>query len=300
MKVCLALWAVLLACLLPPAACAGENTNSLAVGSAAKIKGVVNIPVNPVADFNWKTREQVLDMRRANINKFPKLLAAPYKPYPPIWAAVEDNRPWWGTAGSGVWGAGRRSIEGPAEESRYILNPFLLVGVNPNTLQIWDGSKIKKEDLSNPSFPYFWYPESITINPEKSFGTAIYNITKYQKDIKAVGALKVPDIFPTRFSLVAYNARDFGYSYVWLNQTRSINVTNDNHSPEPVFIRQMLHCGGTCRYDVQGCNNMSPFTREIDRLRFSTLPARAVVYLWKEPPTSLKAKPDFIFVMDFK
>ncbi|MBY0546500.1 MAG: hypothetical protein K2W95_04370 [Candidatus Obscuribacterales bacterium] len=300
MKVWSVLWAVLLASLSPLTAYAGDNPNSLAVGNASKVKGALNIPINPVAEFNWKTREQVMDMRRDKINKFPQLISSPYKPYPPIWAAVEDKRPWWGTSGSCVWGAGPRSIEGPAEESRYILNPFLLVGVNPSTLQIWDPSKLKKADLSNPNFPYFWYPESLTFLPGKSYATAIYNITKFQKDIAATGALKNQGEYCNRFSLVAYNARDFGYNYIWLNQGRSINVTNDNHAPEPVFIRQMLHCGGTCRYDANGCNNMSPFTKEIDRLRFSSLPARAVVYLWREEPPTLKTKPDFMFVIDFK
>lgn len=299
MKVCSVLWAVLLASLAPLKAYAGDNPNSLAVGNAAKVKGVVKVPINPVAEFNWKSREQVLDMRRDKLNKFPQLISSPYKPYPPIWAAVEDKRPWWGTVGSCVWGAGPRSIEGPAEESRYILNPFLLVGVNPSTLQIWNPDKLKKEDFNNPNFPFFWYPESLTWIPEKSYATATYNITKFQKDIAGTGALRNQGEYCNRFSLVAYNARDFGYSYIWLNLGRSINVTNDNHSPEPVFIRQMLHCGGTCRYDG-GCNNMSPFTKEIDRLRLSALPARAVVYLWREEPTTLKTKPDFMFVMDFK
>lgn len=300
MKLLLVLFAMCMALFCPRAAVAGDNPNALAVGKAAKARGSLNIPINPVDDFNWKTREQVLDMRRKQLNKFPQLLAAPYKPYPPIWAAVEDKRPWWGTAGSGVWGPGPRSIEGPAEESRFVLNPFMLVGVNPNTLQIWDGSKLKKEDLVNPSFPFFWLPESLVYNADQSFATVTYNITKYQESIKKPGALKFNDVFPNRFSLVAYNARDFGYNYIWLNQSRSINVQNDNRSGDPVMIRQMLHCGGTCRYDLQGCNNMSPFMKEIDRLRFSSLPARAVVYLWREEPSTVSVKPDFIFVIDFK
>lgn len=277
---------------------AQENPNALAVGKYAKVRTPVTIEVNPVAELNWKTRAEVLEMRRKEIQKHPQLLLTPYVPYPPIWSAVEDKRPWWGTAGSALWGAGDRSIEGPAEESRFILNPFMLVGANPGTLNMWQTSLIKKEQIDSPDFPYFWYPSSIRFDAAKGFATAVFPMRKYVQQIRSVGALKHPDITPNQFSLVAYNARDFGYNYIWLNEARSVNVTNDNRYTEPTSIRQMLHCGGTCKY-TGGCNNMSPFMKEIDRCRFTALPARVCVYLWKKEPATVEAEPDFIFLLDF-
>ncbi len=278
---------------------AGDNPNALAVGKSAKIQTPVDIQTNPVANFNWKTREEVLNMRKKEIYKYPQLLLNTYTPYPPIWGAVEDNRPWWGTTGTCIWGEGQKSIEGPAEESRYILNPFMLVGVNPATLSIWNPSRIRKDELNDPKFPYFWYPESIRFEAAKSFATATFNISQYLADIRKTGALNQPNIMPNQFSLVAYNARDFGYGYIWLNEARSINVSNDNRFTEPTTIRQMLHCGGTCGYEG-GCNNMSPFMKEIDRCRINKLPARACVYLWRDEPQNVAKRPDFIFLLDFK
>ena len=299
MRLLAAVFLVLLAT-FAQAAWGNENPNALAVGKAAKTQGAFVVKVNPVASFNWKTREEVLNMRRREINKYPQLLLNSYKPFEPIWSAVADKRPWWGTAGSGVWGEGPRSIEGPAEESRFVLNPYLLVGANPSTLYIWNQAAIKKEDINNPDFPYFWYPESVVFNAEKSMATATFNISKYQQLISKSGKLKNPLTFPSQFSLVAYNARDFGYEYIWLNLSKSVNVLNDNRCRQPVFIRQMLHCGGTCQYDFFGCNNMSPFIKEIDRCRFTGLPARAAVYLWRDEPESVVVKPDFTFLLEFK
>lgn len=286
--------------LLSAQACTAQvNSNSMAVGKFAKTKGDIDISINPVVDFKWKTREEILNMRKKELFKYPQLLLNTYTPYPPIWSAVEDGKPWWGTTGSCLWGSGPRSIEGPSEESRYVLNPYMLVGVNPATLGMWIPAGLNKADIEKPDFPYFWYPESIKINAEKCYGTATFNITKFLTDIRKIGSLVRPDHTPTQFSLVAYNARDLGYNYIWLNEGRSINVTNDNKYSEPIAIPHMIHCGGSCGYEG-GCNNMSPATKELDRCRLQAIPARACIYLWKDNPPTVDTKPDFIFLLEFK
>jgi hypothetical protein len=74
---------------------------------------------------------------------------------------------------------------------------------------------------------------------------------------------------------------------------------NENPTSEAVFIKQMLHCGGTCGCRTTCCNNMSPFMEEIDRLRITKIPARAVVYLWKEEPQDIQRPPDMTYLIEF-
>lgn len=278
----------------PPAK---ADDNFLAVGKYAKAKTPISVSLNLPANLNWKTKSEILNWRSREIQKYPQLFTGSYNPSLFIWGLMEDKKPWWGTAGSCVWGKGSKSIEGPAEESRFILNPFLLVAADPATLSIWNPNQITAKDIANPAFPFFWQPQSLRYDPSRSVATATYNVSGFQKSILASRALRMP-VAIQAFSLVAYNARDFGYNYIYLDESRSINVSNDNPTSNPVPIRQMIHCGGTCGYPG-GCNNMSPFTAEIDRCRFTQLPARAYILLWKQAPHSVNAPADMTFLLEF-
>jgi len=102
-----------------------------------------------------------------------------------------------------------------------------------------------------------------------------------------------------RFGLVAYNARDFGFQYMYVNLSKSIDIVNINGCSGPVLIKQLIHCGNSSKYPG-GCNNMSPAISEIDHLAITNLPARACVSLWKNEPSSVSDKADFTFYIDFR
>lgn len=277
---------------------AQENSNVLAVGKSATVKSKVAIkPVLPIS-LNYLTREDILAKRSAEVMKYPMLMRSKYTPFHPIWGAIEDKKPWWGLAGAAVFDSGEKSMLGLSEESRFLMNPYMLVGANPNTTGIWNPSHFTNKEIMDPTFPYFWLPESIYIDPARSLGAVSYNLTDFQKAIQSTGKLKGP-VQTNRFSLVAYNARDMGYNFILFKADKSIHITSDNPATDPVFIRQMLHCGGTCGCRTTCCNNMSPFMPEIDRMRISRLPARATVYLWKEDPGDASTPPDMVFLLEF-
>ncbi|MBX9690578.1 MAG: hypothetical protein K2X27_27935 [Candidatus Obscuribacterales bacterium] len=278
---------------------AGAQENVLAIGKAAKGSTATSIPLNLPVEFNYKTRAEILAMRSREVAKFPSLFNGKYIPNNSIFGAIEDAKPWWGTAGAAVFDSGDRSMLGPSEESRFVMNPYLLVAANPGALGIWNPGLFTKTQINDPSFPFFWQPSSLKIDPLRSLGTVSYNISEFQRKIHATKMLRMP-VQINRFSLVAYNARDFGYKFIYFNPDKSINVLNDNPTTEAVFIRQFIHCGGTCGCSTTCCNNMSPFIEEIDRLRITRLPARAVVYLWKESPSSIKSNPDMVFLLEFR
>ena len=287
--------AVLFICLsqLPSA-----SGNELAVGRAARLRGTVDIPVNRPVNLNWRTRDEIFSLRQQAVEYNAGLLSDRYVPSQSVFGALEDRRPWWGLAGECIYGSGDRSIDGNSEESRFLLNPYLLVGLNPATLGIWDPRRVTARDVVDPRFPFQWEPDAIRWLPGQSCAFVTYNVSKWHKDIAATGKLLGP-VMANRFSLVAYIARDFGFQFLFLHLSKSVNVLNDNNPTEPVFIRQMLHCGNTCGYPG-GCNNMSPYMSEIDRCRYTALPARATVYLWREEPSSIHSPADMTFFLELR
>ena len=275
--------------------------NAVAIGKAAKVSGTVQVPVNYPADFNWKTSDDIMKMRKRAVMANKALLQdGEYVPSLEVFGALEDRKPWWGLAGACVFGPGMNSIQGLSEESRFILNPWLLVALNSNARNIWYKSKITKADIQNPHFPFQWMPESIRWAPKQSKIHVVYDVSKWGRDVAATGkAVDNANLAVTQFSLVAYNAKDFGFNYVQLDNKASQNVVNDHKTEFPTQIRQFIHCGGTCHYPG-GCNNMSPFTPQIDRMRFTKLPARAVVGLWQQSPAHFGDPPDLQCIIDIK
>jgi hypothetical protein len=287
-----------LLCLFPSRALASANT--LAVGDKATASAPIDVAINPLGDLNFRTKAEIFNWRAQILSKSPELLLSAYTPTPEIFERIEDGRPWWGVKGAFVWGAGQRSIEGLSEESRFVLNPLLLVGANPNTALMWDGKTISDKDLADNAFPYVWLPQTLRWYPPQALVEVVYDITAFNKELEARKAkLKTSPDTVNRFGLIAYNARDFGYNYIFLHLDKSINVTADEPNKEPVQIVQMIHCGGSCQYPG-GCNNMSPAMPKIDYFRFSALPARAHITLWRDRPKTVEDKPDLTYFLDLR
>jgi len=276
------------------------SDNILAVGDRAISPLPIEVPLNDLGDLNFRTKAEIFSWRTQILYRSPGLISSPYAPLPEIFDRIEDGRPWWGVKGAFVWGAGQRSIEGLAEESRFVLNPFLLVGANPNPALMWDQKTITDADLADNTFPYVWMPKSLTWNPAQSLVQVVYDITAFNQELeKRKAKLTVSPDTVNRFGLIAYNARDFGYKFIHLDVDKSKNITADAPFKEPVQIAQMIHCGGTCQYPG-GCNNMSPAMPQIDYFRFSALPAHAHISLWREQPKSAQDKPDLTYYLDLQ
>jgi hypothetical protein len=271
-------------------------SNELAVGSQAPQSPLV-IPLNKPADLNGKTQQEILAMRSQIVAGNAALVRGAYVPNQDVFGEIVDGRPWWGTAGAAIYGAGSQSILGPSEESRFILNPMLLVGLNSATLEIWRADLMSESDINNPDFPYFWPPERLEMDAKNYRAMVSYDVTGYLKRINDTGKLTKPVLTPN-FSLVAYNARDFGYNYIYADMQQCKNIKNQFDERRPVRLTQFIHCGGSCGYPG-GCNNMSPYTQAIDRLLFTKLPARVTVYLWKQQPT-VSQVPDFTVYIDLR
>jgi hypothetical protein len=255
--------------------------NFLALGAAATGDSI-EIAINSPADLNYKSRSEVLQWRRGAVEKTPGLLAGPYTPSPEVFAQMADGAPWWGIEGQFYRGPGQRSIEGASEESRFLLNPYLLVAPEFND----DWSK-KLSETEAGSFPLYCAPLSLNWRPKEAYAEVTYAadcIARRQRP---------------QFDLIAFNARDLGLPYVYVSYAESQNVFKQTAPTTAYANPQFIHQGGSCGYPG-GCNNMSPITPPIDDIQLAGLPATVVVWLWREEPATVAQAPDMRFVIHFR
>lgn len=271
--------------------------NNLLLGNEANTVDVLKIPVTGNASLNFKSRKEIFD-RRAKALQASPLLEGRYAPSAEVFGQVVDGKPWWGIYGQYVYRAGQRSIEGPAKESRFIFNPYLLVAAEPTNVGMIMKDKVTPKVLATAGFPFFWEPRDLKWWPKESRAEVTYDITEYQKRVKDNLQYMKEDSFISKFSLIAYNARDLGFQYIF-PEDKTENVRNRFTQKEPIKIRQMLHCGGSCGYPG-GCNNMSPLMPELDYMQLDRVPATLKILLWRNKPASVSQKPDFTYVMQFK
>jgi hypothetical protein len=273
------------------------NHNTLAIGEEARL-AEVEVQLNPAVELDWMTRADVLDLRREAVYRYPDLIAGDYQPSEAVFGQIEDGRPWWGFKGQ-FYGSGSRSIEGPAEESRYIVNPYLLVAANTwFSGAMWGGTRITKKDLDHPDFPYYCLPESLWWWPEEARAEVVYPVSRCL-DRMNQWTIEPQSASSAIFDLVAYNARDMNLSYMYVAYADSLNISKDDPPRRPYAIPQYIHRGRSCGYPG-GCNNMSPSCPEIQRISIEALPAQATIRLWEHKPLSVERPPDMTFVIRFE
>jgi len=272
----------------------------LLLGKEAIVGSPVDIPIQQPVELDFKTRPQILELRESYVQATPNLVSGAYVPEPDVFARIEDNKPWWGIIGQGVWGPGRKAADGASEETRFLLNPYLLAGANPAVDSMWLPEKMTAEDLTRADFPFCWEPSAVRLYPQERYEEVVYDVSAFNKQLNLWRQkLRKQSILPA-FGIVAYNARDFNFNYIYWDPKQSINVENiDQVFPEAVRINQMIHCGGTCKIPG-GCNNMSPRMKSIDKIRYTALPARTCVLLWHDKPASIQVKPDMVVYIDLK
>ncbi len=245
------------------------------------------IILNEPMELDFKTRAEIMDIRKYYVDQYRDLLEGEYVPYGPLFLRIVDNRPWWGIEGEFCHGVGQHSIDGASEETRFFINPFLLLGL--------DESKVFTFSPDTPCSPTF--PRPVTLHWHASDAKAVvtYDISRFFRERgrqpKSWGDYHI-------LSFESFNARDFGYEYIFASPALSQNVTGVDQSHmfhEACPLRSFIHCGRSCGYPG-GCNNESPYEPDL-RFRITDTPATLYCKLWKNKPDSVDDPADFIFVI---
>jgi hypothetical protein len=205
-------------------------TNRLAIGEDAKVD-TLDIAINAPAEFDYLTRDAVLQLRNHAIEQYPALLSGGYAPMPAIFGQIVDHSPWWGIEGQFYHGDGNRSIDGLSEESRFILNPYLLVAAEFND---WWMNDIEESEIAN--FPLVCLPQQLNWKPRDAHAEVSY-------DADCIRKRQRPE-----FSLIAYNARDLGLNYIYVSYADSQNVSKTIAPTTAYANPQFIHKGGSCGY----------------------------------------------------
>jgi hypothetical protein len=146
-----------------------------------------------------------------------------------VFGQIKSEKPWWGIQGQFYFGSGPDGIQGPAEESRFILNPFLLVAADFYGFEwMYDRSRLTKKDLGRTDFPFTCYPQSLTWWPDEARAEVAYNVTRWITEVNRWTPQPVyaPSLY---FDLISYNARDMNLNYVYIAYDLSLNVAKENH-----------------------------------------------------------------------
>ncbi len=287
---CVALLAILvhrmMAALPPSPALVRIDSSRLRLGAGAA-PGPLTIERNEPEELDFKTREEIFERRRKMVARHAEFIEGDYSPSLALFGQITDGKPWWGLEGSYCKGPGEHSIDGPSEETRFLLNPFLLLGVNEN--YAWP--------IPGDCFPAFPRPVLLSWDPVQSTATVTYDLKRFFNEWA-----ELPHPFArTDFYLVNYNARDFGYNYVHISKERSHGVFPFKKAAlfsRPVLMQAMIHTGGSCGYPG-GCNNQSPTESDLSFF-VDDLPAEMYCKLWKQKPGSEKDPADFVFIIKFQ
>jgi hypothetical protein len=278
------------------------NYNALALGKDAT-RDLAEIVLVAPAELDKRSRSDVLKLRRQYIEKYKYLLMSSYEPDGGVFGQIEDGLPWWGMEGQFYWGSGRRSIEGPAEEARFLLNPYLLVaadfqGLFLNGTPGWNQSIVTEADLDGSDFPFTCMPRALKWFPRRARGEATYNVSQCMERMSR-WATQPLTLKHMTFDLIAYNARDLNMNYMVVSFKDSANIEQWQQSEAVFPISHFIHRGGSCGYPGD-CNNMSPATPEISAYWVTALPARMHIKLWRNEPKSRDQTADMVFTILFE
>lgn len=253
------------------------------------------LKINPASEYDYLSKQQIFDIRKQHVKNslFDK---ENYEPNSAVFGSIVDNKPWWGSIKCNQLnykGDYHENIQGPSKVSVQMNNPNALVGLSMPYIP-WDIGTNKEfctSDYSNFS------PISLQYDEKDKLIIAKYYLTKNFLKLRT----KVNNRY-TRYliQLSGLNARDFGYDYMYIFDTKNIKMYSDyNNATENILtFRDYIHQGGSCKYK-DGCNNISPMQNDLI-FSIKGLPAEINIKLWKKKPINKYVKADMYYKIIFE
>ena len=239
----------------------------------------VAIQLNAPSDYNYKHADRIFAQRIKTVQRYPALFDGEYAPSPDVFGQLIDGKAWWGMKGINCHGAGSKSIDGFAKDSHFINNPFLMVGVDTQPLSIPDyncGNQYAK-------------PTSLLLTVADRSMTVKYSVSSYTKPFQKYNVTHT-------FALNTLNARDFGYDYAYVSESKNVHFLADNNiAVAPMALTDEIKVEGTCG-QTGGCNSTAT-APEGQLFQIESYPASMTIKLWKHKPASVTATPDLTYHM---
>ncbi len=227
---------------------------------------ITDIPVNPPVPLSYKTKNEIYDLRKQYVKSsiFANDL---YVPSEYVFGQIQDNKPWISTYRCHQEGKPSH-IDGDSEESRFINNPSILVGLD---------------------FPYGFVEEK---DLPRCSSLLLAKKVQYDKNkneiIVEYPSQMVASTGNSSYMLKGLNAVDFGYKYAYIDKKQSKNIVRfierNNITNRVVEFYDFIHLGGSCGVEG-GCNNGSPRQPMVE-FKYFPNEGEHVLYikLWKDKP----------------
>ncbi|MBO5997896.1 MAG: hypothetical protein J6P93_05165 [Alphaproteobacteria bacterium] len=236
---------------------------------------IITFPINPPREYDFKKKKEIFSVRKKMLKEYPVFYSGKYEPTSSVFAQIEDGKPWWGLQGIECKGPGEKSIDGPSEESRFIDNPFLLVGI--------DQAGAYNDGPNAHCSGRYPKPSNLKLNKEKRAFSVEYTLPSKWSE----------------FDLAGRNAVDFGVPYVYADKVSGVEFTSSSNVSTDVYqFKDFIHVGGSCGYPG-GCNNGSPHQPEIV-FRPKRKTGRIHLKLWRQRPNSKDDPADMTFDIKIK
>ncbi len=182
---------------------------------AAGLAAEIDIPIHPMIELDFKTREHIFELRQREVERVAELAPHQYIPSQQVFDQMESGRAWWGIEGLYFRGQTPQSNLGASEQSRLIMNPYLLVG-----LREWHAYKTNL--FPAVSEIYYANPVKLHWRRDASQAWVRYDLTDHFKYMQSHG---FPDEEARTFMLLGYNARDVGFGFIQIDRSSLQNVT---------------------------------------------------------------------------
>lgn len=234
--------------------------------------------------LSGKSKKEIYDIRKDYVRS--SIFAnEDYEPSEEVFGQIESGKPWISANVCKDPKTHNMRTTGASEESRFIVNPNVLVA------------------LEYP-FSYSNYPDedwcaddTINMLPE------ILEYDGYKKEIK-VYYRRLPFSTNDDFSFYQFNglnARDLGYRYAYVDMAKSsfkpVFTDSDNIGTRAVEFRNFLHLGGSCGVEG-GCNNGSPRQTYLEfkqsETDYSYSNGEIYIKLWRKEPSSVEDEADIV------
>ena len=240
----------------------------------------VNIKVNYPISLSYLTKQRIYNIRKQYIsesifeNKY-------YEPSEYVFGQIEDKKPWLSIYLCEDEDAKEHSINGPSEESRFILNPTVLVALEYPFY------------ITGSDYEWCHSNEAIMLPKSVSYSGKNNEIS--------VTYTSLPIVIQNNsfYQFNGINAKDLGYKYFYIDKEKSTYIPEftsaNNPSTNIQEFNNFIHLGSSCRHPG-GCNNGSPRQPSLEFQYKSEKYTRhnAVIYLklWKERPESADSVSD--------
>lgn len=227
-------------------------------------------------DLNYKTKDEIYKLRKSYVEKT-IFKNRRYTPSEDVFGQIIDKKPWLGIDALTCYGKSSKSHLGLSEESRYLNNPTMLIGL--------DRVSFDEKPKSQCSVVDYLMPIKINYSKDENTIKVIFEVSEYRGDLGK------------EFLLKGLNAKDLGYSYAYADKVENLTFIqpNGNISTNIHQFKDFIHLGQACGV-AGGCNNGSPFQKE---LNFTVMKYPALIHfkLWKKEPKNKDIKEDINYLI---